>query len=65
MQSLLMKERLRAGKIGLKPRTTGTAGNEPMENVSIPVSLGSKSLNTSSRQSRYVETALPHAVPKT
>lgn len=62
--ALLMKERLRAGKIGLQRRTAGTTENELMENVSIPASLGSKSLNTSGRQFRYVETAQPHAVPK-
>src|SRR6266702_7525687 len=66
MQSLT-KERLRAVGVtqdAFRRRTAGTVENELMENVSTPASLGSKSLNTSGRQSRHVGTALSHAVPK-
>ena len=66
MQSLMM-ERLRAVGITqhvFQPGIGGTAENELVENVSIRAGLSFKSLKTSGRQSRYVETAVPHAVAK-
>ena len=61
----LTKERLRVIGITQDSFQDRIAENEPMENVSTPVSLASKSLSTSVRQSRHVlvETTIPHAVP--